>query len=210
MPGISQFIQSMISHSNDWERRHRDDILAKKKAARDQAAKEAEIAWYEARRNQRSQGGDIAGHKTGKGNNLGEEAAGGTDTTSQYIRISQALTQCIKGSPSRYFLSLYDLFKGSGAMNSEVLASTESSINDLLSSCYRLENEVLQDGVSADYKKVHQLTKRIKCMLDCIVDMQMKVMDPDEDLKKAYEAQQLNFQKQLVQQWMEGTVEIPE
>ncbi|KAK7025345.1 hypothetical protein VNI00_016056 [Paramarasmius palmivorus] len=84
-------------------------------------------------------------------------------------------------------------------------------MNNLLNSCYQLQDVIVQErGVGIDYSRTHDLTKRVKCIKDCIVDMEMVALDPDDDLENAFVGKRLQFQKPIVQQWMDGTAAVPE
>ncbi|KAK7026740.1 hypothetical protein VNI00_015513 [Paramarasmius palmivorus] len=206
--------------------RHRNEILARKKVARDLEAKHAEAEWYKTRQSRRkelmSKGGEVV-------SNLAPQCAflylvlverhlnfvSDRDISTQLIRISKSLSRYTKGPPSLFLKSLYEAYttQHSPLTNSQsmsLLTAAEDSFNDLLSSCYRLENFVIQQGACPEYDKVHQLTRRVKCILDCVLNMQLMVMDPDEDIEEAHLAKRLDFQKPHVQSWIDGSTHIPE
>ncbi|KAK7013628.1 hypothetical protein VNI00_019464 [Paramarasmius palmivorus] len=189
--------------------RHRENILAWKKAARQLAAREDEIARLKERterRNEKESGGSSAVRKQERKNSRLE---------ADFQRVSESLARYTQGLPSRFLEQLciqyISQFPSSESSARFVLESAESHINDFMKTCYRLEGDVLQEkGANEDYFRAHNLTKQVKCILDCIVNMEMTALDPDEDLGKAFRAKKLQFQRASVEGWINGTSSIPE
>ncbi|KAK7014752.1 hypothetical protein VNI00_019287 [Paramarasmius palmivorus] len=184
--------------------RHREQISARRKATRDLIATEARSEGAQAtlsrKRNERGVSGE----------------AKWNSSANQIGKRYEALQRYTKGPPSVFLDSLCNSYIASlrstpnlAAPNS-LLSAAEATVSDLLSSCYQVENEILQEGVNSEYHQAHGLTKQVKCFLDCILNMEMLDMDPDEDLAKAYHEQRLQFQKKQVQAWLDGTQTIPE
>ncbi|KAK7021738.1 hypothetical protein VNI00_017315 [Paramarasmius palmivorus] len=185
--------------------RHRQQILARKKAARDLLAKRAEAEWAGRKGESTVRGGDSI------------KPIGTLSSATQLTRISKALNRYTKGRPSQFLEALYKTYiqeelsnPSNASQTNSTLTAAEDTISDLLSSCYRLENDILQEGAYPDFNEVHTLTKRIKCILDCVLNMEMMVMDPEENLEKAYSDKRLDFQKVQIQQWINGVEAVPE
>ncbi|KAK7016197.1 hypothetical protein VNI00_018962 [Paramarasmius palmivorus] len=187
--------------------RHRDDILARKKAAREQKAKQAD--------GNRSDGRTRGGVKDSAGTGHMQAPHSSRGIESQERRLQNALTKHTEGDPVSFLDRLYHRYishRVTALLEArQVLESAESQINTLIKYCYEAEAEVLQRrGANEEYRRVQSFSKRVKCILDCIVDMEMFALDPDEDLERAYLERRLQFQKTPTQGWLNGTVSIPE
>ncbi|KAK7026654.1 hypothetical protein VNI00_015546 [Paramarasmius palmivorus] len=184
--------------------KHRTRILASKKTARDLNAREAEL--YKSGTRHRSK-------EEEQERRLGTI---GASSTAQMKQISNKLVKYLSGSASGFFDSLYqsciDYNRSNPDNNSPNMSvqEAETTLTNLLTACYRLENEILQDELHMEYQKARVLTKRVKCILDCVYNMEMIIMDPDEDLEQAYHRRRLDFQKRQVQAWIDGAEPIPE
>ncbi|KAK7020262.1 hypothetical protein VNI00_017754 [Paramarasmius palmivorus] len=195
--------------------RHRQEILARKKAARQLVAQGADNS----REVTIHRSGEAESERRRKKKDQGEGARSislvRSEFTVQLNAITQRLHQYTQGLASAFIESLYEQHMkergGNASMNTPnpMLTEAETVILDLLNSCYSLENKSLQEGVLSAYQDTHKLTMRLKCILDSVHNLEMMIMDPEEDLEQAYSAGRLDFQKKHVQAWMNGTEPVP-
>ncbi|KAK7017489.1 hypothetical protein VNI00_018618 [Paramarasmius palmivorus] len=90
----------------------------------------------------------------------------------------------------------------------------DEASNVLLSyirSMEKLSDEVINaHGVGKDWRRARQFIKRVRLLLECCYDMEMKILDPDESLEESYTQGQLAFQKPSNRAWIDGLSPLPE
>ncbi|KAK7054292.1 hypothetical protein VNI00_003485 [Paramarasmius palmivorus] len=179
--------------------RNRDRILASKRAARCQSSLETG--------NLSSSGAHKPLRVEGSPTELDFEA--------RFASITNALKKCTNGSPCAYLDRVCQqhiaISRQTGPTdNRSILTTAEGAISAILESCYGLQNDILQEtGVNSNYERAESLSRRVKCILEAIVNLEYVDMDPDDDVQEAFLAGRLNFQKVTVKGWINGTHPIP-
>ncbi|KAK7041915.1 hypothetical protein VNI00_004661 [Paramarasmius palmivorus] len=126
--------------------------------------------------------------------------------------IQNAFDHDIGASAYRWMDRIYHDYQHKVSSSSKCPVDEASNILlAYINSMEKLSTEVLNVyGTGDDWRRTRQFIKRVRLLLECCYDMEMKIIDPDEDLEKCYTEGALSFQKPINQAWIEGKVPLPE
>ncbi|KAK7017003.1 hypothetical protein VNI00_018766 [Paramarasmius palmivorus] len=86
-----------------------------------------------------------------------------------------------------------------------------TTINNLLKGASIFSDRILNSYDVMDfYKRASMFCRRLRWIVNCLEDMELRVMDLDDDLTLAYEEKRLNFQQPMTRDWIDGVIPIPE
>ncbi|KAK7021034.1 hypothetical protein VNI00_017566 [Paramarasmius palmivorus] len=201
--------QAKRQKSARYYQKNRDKILSKLQQQRDEVKKQEDIEFIERLRKKRIK----------KWNEDQKDLAGVIEDHDPLARIkvlNHSLIRLSGGRPSAWMDTIYHHYvrvrgHDSTRRTASPIDQATTSISNLLRGASIFSDRILNSYGGTDfYKRAAMFCKRLRWIIACLEDMELRVMDPEDDLVKAYEEKRLNFQQDTTRDWIDGVVPIPE
>ncbi|KAK7040833.1 hypothetical protein VNI00_009429 [Paramarasmius palmivorus] len=211
--------------ASNYYYRHRETILARHRAHREQAKREEEITRNvfslirtsfptlpahrfkitkeeTQMRFQRDQAG------------IGKDATTFLDPLGCLRRLKKKISSETGGSVSTYINNAFLLtmqVRTSGSQSASTpLSRAYDMFMQILSQINRLDDLVLNDhGAGKEYQRVQAFREQVRWIIRCLDDIDMYMLDPDADPQKAYNQGKLAFQDPGNQEFIDGLTGAP-
>ncbi|KAK7034053.1 hypothetical protein VNI00_012484 [Paramarasmius palmivorus] len=194
--------------ASNYYYRNRETILAKHRALREHAKRKEEVARFKTtkEKTQMRFQKDQAG--------IGKDATSFLDPLGRLRRLKKKMASDTGGSVSGYINNAFHLTMQIRSSGSQAASTPLSRAYDMfmqiLSQINRLDDLVLNDhGAGKEHQRVQAFREQVRWIIRCLDDIDMYILDPDADPRKAYNEGKLAFQDPGNQQFIDGFTGAP-
>ncbi|KAK7020164.1 hypothetical protein VNI00_017842 [Paramarasmius palmivorus] len=128
--------------------------------------------------------------------------------------LQNTFDEDLGSSAYRWLDNVYQEYQHRVSSRSTRPCPLDAASNILLSyirSMEKISDEVINEhGVCDDWRRARQFIRRVRLLLDCCYDMELKILDPEESLEESYAQSLLAFQKPTNRAWIDGKAPLPE